>query len=162
MHEPVLRVENVSKMLGGKQILSEVSLSVEKGQLKLLIGPSGGGKSTLLQCINHLIPPDAGRIFLEGRPVEAHRKKELYAFRRQVGMIFQDFNLFDHLTAIDNVTVALRQGPQNGPGGRPSARRGGTGPGGPGRQGGPVSGGNCPEVRNNGSPSPGPWPWTPR
>ena len=56
--EPVLRVEGLSKVLGGKQILSDVSLNVDKGQLKLLIGPSGGGKSTLLQCINFLIPPD--------------------------------------------------------------------------------------------------------
>lgn len=107
--EPVLRVEGLSKVLGGKQILSDVSLNVQKGKLKLLIGPSGGGKSTLLQCINFLIPPDEGRVWLNGQEVHINRKKDLYAFRQQVGMIFQDFNLFDHLTAINNVAVALRK-----------------------------------------------------
>ena len=107
--KPVLRVENISKELGGKQILNSVSLDVYRGQLKLLIGPSGGGKSTLLQCINFLIPPDIGRVWLEDREVNYQHKKELYAFRQQVGMIFQDFNLFDHLTALDNVSVALRK-----------------------------------------------------
>ncbi|MEW6263641.1 MAG: amino acid ABC transporter ATP-binding protein [Thermodesulfobacteriota bacterium] len=106
---PVLRVENITKTISGKTILNAVSLSVNKGQLKLLIGPSGGGKSTLLQCINFLIQPDQGRVWLEGREVQVHRKNDLYAYRRQVGMIFQDFNLFDHLTALDNVAVGLRQ-----------------------------------------------------
>jgi polar amino acid transport system ATP-binding protein len=106
---PVLRVENISKVLGGKQILKSVSLTVDKGELKILIGPSGGGKSTLLQCINFLIPPDSGRVWLEGREVLTHHKRDLYAFRQQVGMIFQDFNLFDHLRALENVTVALRK-----------------------------------------------------
>lgn len=107
--EPVLKVENISKNLGGKEILNDVSLTVDKGELKLLIGPSGGGKSTLLQCINFLIPPDAGRVWLEGREVHIHNKKDLYGFRQQVGMIFQDFNLFDHLPALDNVSIALRK-----------------------------------------------------
>ena len=106
---PVLRVENISKVLGGKDILKSVSLTVDKGQLKILIGPSGGGKSTLLQCINFLIPPDSGQVWLEGREVMINHKRDLYAFRQQVGMIFQDFNLFDHLRALENVTVALRK-----------------------------------------------------
>ncbi|MCP4688103.1 MAG: amino acid ABC transporter ATP-binding protein [Desulfobacterales bacterium] len=106
---PVLRVENISKSLGGKEILKDVSLTVDKGELKLLIGPSGGGKSTLLQCINFLIPPDRGRVLLDGAEVHSHRKRDLYDFRRRVGMIFQDFNLFDHLTALDNVAIALRK-----------------------------------------------------
>ena len=106
---PVLQVENISKTIAGKDILRNVSLTVDRGELKVLIGPSGGGKSTLLQCINFLITPDSGKVRLEGREVEVHRKRELYAFRRQVGMIFQDFNLFDHLNALDNVAVALRK-----------------------------------------------------
>ena len=106
---PVLKVENLSVALGGKEILKSVSLVVDTGELKVLIGPSGGGKSTLLQCINFLIKPDAGHVWLEGREVHYHRKKDLYAFRSQVGMIFQDFNLFDHLTALDNVSIALRK-----------------------------------------------------
>ena len=106
---PVLQVENISIKLGGKEILKGVSLEVDTGELKLLIGPSGGGKSTLLQCINFLIPPDSGRVLLDGREVAIQHKRDLYRFRQQVGMIFQDFNLFDHLTALDNVSIALRK-----------------------------------------------------
>uniref|UniRef100_B8DRX8 ABC transporter related n=1 Tax=Nitratidesulfovibrio vulgaris (strain DSM 19637 / Miyazaki F) TaxID=883 RepID=B8DRX8_NITV9 len=106
---PILRLENIGKTLGGKRILSDISMDVDKGELKVLIGPSGAGKSTLLQCINYLIPPDEGHIRLEGRVVDAACKSELYAFRQQVGMIFQDFNLFDHLDALSNVSIALRK-----------------------------------------------------
>lgn len=106
---PILRLDNISKKLGGKVILDSVTVSLNKGDVKVLIGPSGAGKSTLLQCINFLIPPDQGRIFLEGREVIAKQKTELFAFRQQVGMIFQDFNLFDHLNALDNVSIALRK-----------------------------------------------------
>jgi len=106
---PVLSVENVSKTLGGNAILRSVSLDLHAGQHKVLIGPSGGGKSTLLQCMNYLIAPDTGTVRLDGQPVDAQSRKQLYAFRQQVGMIFQEFNLFDHLTALDNVAVALRK-----------------------------------------------------
>jgi polar amino acid transport system ATP-binding protein len=106
---PVLRAENISKVLGGKQILKSVSFELQKGELKVLIGPSGGGKSTLLQCINFLLPPDEGKIFLDGEEIHIHRKKDLYAYRQKVGMIFQDFNLFDHLNAVENVSIALRK-----------------------------------------------------
>lgn len=106
---PVLRAEKISKVLGGKQILNSVSFELKKGELKVLIGPSGGGKSTLLQCINFLIPPDEGKIFLDGEEILIHRKRDLYAYRQKVGMIFQDFNLFDHLNALENVSIALRK-----------------------------------------------------
>ena len=106
---PVLQIVGIHKMLGGKEILRGVSMTVDKGELKILIGPSGGGKSTLLQCINFLLPPDQGKIFLEGHEIHFHKKNELYQFRQQVGMIFQDFNLFDHLNALDNVSIALRK-----------------------------------------------------
>ncbi|MGM0425048.1 MAG: amino acid ABC transporter ATP-binding protein [Thermodesulfobacteriota bacterium] len=106
---PLLEVRGLSKLLGGEQILQDVSLALHKGDLKVLIGPSGGGKSTLLQCINLLLFPDQGAIFLNGQEVAFRRKKELLHFRQQVGMIFQDFNLFDHLSARDNVGIALRK-----------------------------------------------------
>ncbi len=106
---PLLEVRGLSKQLGGKNILQDVSFSLHKGDLKVLIGPSGGGKSTILQCINLLLFPDQGAIFLNGREVAFKRKKELLHFRQQVGMIFQDFNLFDHLCALDNVSIALRK-----------------------------------------------------
>ncbi|MDL2307335.1 amino acid ABC transporter ATP-binding protein [Desulfovibrio sp. OttesenSCG-928-C06] len=96
-------------MLGSRLILDSVSISIGRGELKVIIGPSGAGKSTFLQSINCLIPPDTGQIFLEGRELNMHDKHDLRMFRQQVGMIFQDFNLFDHLSAVDNVSVALRK-----------------------------------------------------
>ncbi|MDR1243523.1 MAG: amino acid ABC transporter ATP-binding protein [Deltaproteobacteria bacterium] len=113
----VLSVANISKSYGSRLILDDVSLDLARGELKVIIGPSGAGKSTLLQCINGLAPPDAGQIALEGAPLDMRNKHALRAFRQCVGMIFQDFNLFDHLTALDNVSIALRKvlglSPQN-------------------------------------------------
>lgn len=106
---PLMRVREISKSLGGREILKSVSLDLYEGEMKVLIGPSGGGKSTLLQCMNHLITPDQGDIELDGRRVDPRRSRELCRFRQQVGMIFQDFNLFDHLTALENVSIALRK-----------------------------------------------------
>ncbi len=109
MQTNVLNIENMSVTLGGKAILQNCSLGIKRGELKVLIGPSGAGKSTLLQCINCLIPPDSGKIWLEDQELDILNKSKLCAFRAQVGMIFQDFNLFDHLTAEENVTIALRK-----------------------------------------------------
>ena len=109
MGDPILRVKNITKSFNGELILKGVDLSLNKGEIKILIGPSGGGKSTLLQCMNCLVHPDSGEFWLEEKPVDITNKKELYGFRQQVGMIFQDFNLFDHLTALDNLTIALRR-----------------------------------------------------
>ncbi|MDL2210368.1 amino acid ABC transporter ATP-binding protein [Desulfovibrio sp. OttesenSCG-928-O18] len=100
-------MDNIHKTLGGREILKGVSLRVPRGALTVLIGPSGAGKSTFLQCINYLIPPDEGAVYLNGTPLNAKDKRALSAFRQQVGMIFQDFNLFDHLSALDNVAIAL-------------------------------------------------------
>lgn len=105
----VLAVEGITKQFGGKTILDGCSLSVARGELLVLIGPSGAGKSTLLQCIDCLIMPDKGHVWLEGKKLDTNSKKALCAFRAQVGMIFQDFNLFDHLTAEENVAIALRK-----------------------------------------------------
>jgi polar amino acid transport system ATP-binding protein len=104
---PILRVENLTKRFGPREILKDVSLTVNRGELKVLMGPSGAGKSTLLQCIHYLVKPDAGSVWLEDRMVKPARKRELYAYRQQVGMIFQEFNLFDHLTALENVQIGL-------------------------------------------------------
>ncbi|MBN1106067.1 MAG: amino acid ABC transporter ATP-binding protein [Deltaproteobacteria bacterium] len=104
---PVLRVEGLSKRYGSKAVLRDASLTVNEGDLKVLIGPSGAGKSTFLQCINFLVMPDGGRVFLDGSEIDHTRKKDLYAYRQKVGMIFQDFNLFDHLTTLGNVEIAL-------------------------------------------------------
>ncbi|MDR2611585.1 MAG: amino acid ABC transporter ATP-binding protein [Deltaproteobacteria bacterium] len=95
--------------MGDKILLHEVSLTLDRGDLKVLIGPSGGGKSTLLQCIHFLNPPDGGDVFLDGESARDMSRMNICLFRREIGMIFQDFNLFDHLTARDNVAVALRR-----------------------------------------------------
>ncbi|MDR2051489.1 MAG: amino acid ABC transporter ATP-binding protein [Deltaproteobacteria bacterium] len=107
--EPALRLEEISKSLGGRLILDAVSLDLRKGERKVLIGPSGAGKSTLLQCVNCLVLPDRGRIFLKGEELDQSDNRALRLFRRRVGMIFQDFNLFDHLTALGNVGIALQK-----------------------------------------------------
>jgi polar amino acid transport system ATP-binding protein len=103
----VLRVKNLTKKYAHKEVLKDASLSMKEGEIKVLIGPSGAGKSTLLQCINFLVIPDHGRIWLEDREILHTKKKELHEYRQKVGMIFQDFNLFDHLTALGNVEIGL-------------------------------------------------------
>lgn len=105
--ETILEVREIRKHYGDKEIVRGVSLSVRRGEIKVLIGPSGAGKSTLLQMINFLVMPDQGSILLEGRRIDPGRKRELCAYRQQVGMIFQEFNLFDHLTAVGNVEIGL-------------------------------------------------------
>jgi polar amino acid transport system ATP-binding protein len=106
---PILRVNKITKAFGDDTILNSVSLQLAKGEIKVLIGPSGGGKSTLLQCINCLLIPDSGDIQLKNNYIDFTSKHDLYRLRQQIGMIFQDFNLFDHLTALDNITIALRK-----------------------------------------------------
>jgi polar amino acid transport system ATP-binding protein len=103
----VLEARGIGKSLGGRRILSDISLTVRRGEMKVLIGPSGAGKSTFLQCLNYLIPPDEGDIFLGGDRIRPTRKGGLSSLRERVGMIFQDFILFDHLTAQENVSIAL-------------------------------------------------------
>jgi len=104
---PVLRAENITKRYGKKVVLNNASLSIYERELKILIGPSGSGKSTFLQCINFLVTPDRGRVWLDGREILRTHKRDLIAYRQKVGMIFQDFNLFDHLSALANVEIGL-------------------------------------------------------
>ena len=107
--KPLLEVSHVFKTLGKKLILDDVSLTLSKGDLKVLIGPSGGGKSTLLQCVHFLDPPDSGDVILDGLSAREMGRRNICGFRREIGMIFQDFNLFDHLTALENVSIAPRK-----------------------------------------------------
>ena len=106
---PILRAEHFTKFLTGRKILDDCSISMRPGDVKVLIGPSGAGKSTFLQCINCLLEPDQGEIWLGERRVDFKNTKELYDLRQHVGMIFQEFNLFDHLSAESNVALALRK-----------------------------------------------------
>jgi polar amino acid transport system ATP-binding protein len=103
----MLRLEDVHKRFGDLHVLRGVSLDVPKGQVICVIGASGSGKSTLLRCINLLEPPEAGRMLLEGREITGAAATEGLDFvRRRVGMVFQDFNLFPHKTALENVCIA--------------------------------------------------------
>jgi polar amino acid transport system ATP-binding protein len=81
---------------------------MDKGKTSVIIGTSGTGKSTLLKCINHLDPPDKGEIFLEGEEI-VHQSKNINKIRQKIGFVFQDFNLFNHLTAIRNVSIGLEK-----------------------------------------------------
>lgn len=104
--ETILKVEDLHKRYGEEEVLRGVSFAVLRGETKVIIGPSGTGKSTLLRCINRLTPPDRGKVWLDG--VEAtHPKSNINKIRAQVGFVFQDFNLFTHLTALDNVRLGL-------------------------------------------------------
>jgi len=102
---PILRLDQVVKRFGASEILRKVSFDVAPGQVVCLIGPSGTGKSTLLRCVNGLEDIQGGTIFFEGKPVDAH-SRQIIEVRRRTGMIFQNFNLYPHLTALENVTLA--------------------------------------------------------
>src|SRR5207247_8389050 len=100
----MIRVEDLQKHFGSLHVLKGIDLDVQKGEVLVIIGPSGSGKSTLLRCINLLIEPDGGRVLLEGVQVNRPEIKREWV-REQVGMVFQSFNLFTHLTALQNVTL---------------------------------------------------------
>jgi polar amino acid transport system ATP-binding protein len=104
--DPMLRLEGVHKSFGKLHVLRGVNLSVDRGGVVCVIGPSGSGKSTLLRCINLLEPPDEGRIFLEGEEITGSGRAEMDFVRRRVGIVFQQFNLFPHKKAVDNVIIA--------------------------------------------------------
>ncbi len=103
--QPLVRIVDVRKSFGQLEVLKGVSLDVAKGEAICIIGPSGSGKSTLIRCINALVPIDSGTIRVEGQEVNDPRLDKL-ALRRKVGMVFQQYNLFPHRTALQNVMMA--------------------------------------------------------
>jgi polar amino acid transport system ATP-binding protein len=114
MAEPMVKAEAVHKRFGRLEVLKGVSLEVAAGEVMCLLGPSGSGKSTLLRCINHLEKINCGRLSVDGQLVgyrqvgdKLHelRESEVAAKRSQIGMVFQHFNLFPHMTALENVTL---------------------------------------------------------
>jgi polar amino acid transport system ATP-binding protein len=102
----LVRVENIRKSFGKNTVLDGVSFNIEKGAVKVIIGPSGTGKSTLLRCINMLAPPDSGKIWLQDTEL-TNPKTNIHLMRQKIGMVFQHFALFKHLKAIDNVALGL-------------------------------------------------------
>jgi polar amino acid transport system ATP-binding protein len=105
---PILTISGLRKSFGAAEVLKGIDLAVSERELVFIIGPSGSGKSTLLRCINRLEEPTGGRIVFDGIEVTA-RATDLNALRRTMGMVFQSFNLYPHMTALANVTLALRK-----------------------------------------------------
>jgi polar amino acid transport system ATP-binding protein len=105
---PVVRLETVRKSFGENVVLDGIDLSVEPREVLVVIGPSGSGKSTLLRCVNLLEPVDSGRIFFEGEEI-TRKGVKVARIRERIGIVFQQFNLFPHLRAIDNLTIAARR-----------------------------------------------------
>ena len=105
MDDDIIIIEHLYKSFGKVKALIDANLRVKRGEVCFIFGPSGGGKSTLLRCINHLEAPDSGRIIVDGIPV-TDAKTNIDLVRAEVGIVFQLFNLFPHLTVLGNVTLA--------------------------------------------------------
>jgi len=103
----IIVVKDLYKYFGDIKAVDGVSINIEKGKVVVVIGPSGSGKSTLLRCINHLEEPSSGEVWIDGIQM-THAAKQLNEIRAEIGMVFQLFNLFPHLTVIDNVTLAQK------------------------------------------------------
>jgi polar amino acid transport system ATP-binding protein len=104
----MLEVKDIHKSYGKLEVLKGISFNMDKGKTFVIIGTSGTGKSTLLRCVNHLDPPDKGEIYLDGEEI-AHQSKNINKIRQKIGFVFQDFNLFNHLTALSNVSIGLEK-----------------------------------------------------
>ncbi|MGB3717293.1 MAG: amino acid ABC transporter ATP-binding protein [Candidatus Promineifilaceae bacterium] len=105
MSDNIIIIDKVSKFFGDLRALHEVDFNVGRGEVVVIVGPSGSGKSTLLRCINHLEVPTSGQITIDGKQM-TDNKKEINLIRAEIGMVFQQFNLFPHLTVLRNVTLA--------------------------------------------------------
>lgn len=108
MAENIIKVEELSKSFGQHEVLRKIDFSVDKGEVICIVGSSGSGKSTLLRCINRLERQTSGRILYHGEEVR-DVQKEINRYRSRVGMVFQSFNLFNHMTVLDNCTCCTRK-----------------------------------------------------
>ena len=105
---PVIELRHVDKHFGDLHVLKDINLSVSRGEVVVVIGPSGSGKSTMCRTINRLETIDSGEILIEGEPLP-QEGRELVRMRAELGMVFQQFNLFSHMTILDNVTLGPRE-----------------------------------------------------
>jgi len=103
----VLKAENIHKRYGNQEVLKGISFEIKRGEIKVVCGASGSGKSTLLRCLNWLTRPDQGRVWLEGAEV-TDVSRNINKMRQKMGFVFQDFNLFNHLSAQKNVSIGLQ------------------------------------------------------
>src|SRR5512139_2302700 len=107
MAEPIIQIRNVHKYFGKVHALDDVSMDVQAGEVLVIIGPSGSGKSTLLRSINHLETVNSGEIIVDGFSL-TDKSTDINEVRTEIGMVFQQFNLFPHLSVLDNITLAPR------------------------------------------------------
>ena len=105
--DEIIIIQDLHKHFGSVRALNGVSLSVERGRVVVIIGPSGSGKSTLLRCVNHLETPSSGDIWIDGQKLTTNQR-QLNMIRAEIGMVFQLFNLFPHLSVLENVTLAQK------------------------------------------------------
>ena len=105
MTEPILQTRNLKKNFGKLEVLKGISVDIRKGEVVSIIGPSGGGKSTFLRCLNLLEIPDEGQIFYQGQDI-TDKKLKITKYRQGIGMVFQHFNVFPNMTVLENVTLA--------------------------------------------------------
>ncbi|RGD65910.1 amino acid ABC transporter ATP-binding protein [Lachnospiraceae bacterium OF09-6] len=105
MAEELLKIEHLTKKFEDNMILDDVSLTVHRGEVIVVVGPSGCGKSTMLRCINALEPTQGGSIEIEGQQI-SQSSKNLTQLRQKIGMVFQSYELFPHLTVLNNILLA--------------------------------------------------------
>lgn len=106
MTKPVIEVESLAKSFGDNKVLRDITEKVEPGQVIVVIGPSGGGKSTFIRCLNLLETPTAGKVAFEGQDLTTLDQKSVNKLREKMGMVFQGFNLFPNMTVLENIKLA--------------------------------------------------------
>ena len=105
MTDVIIRTENLVKNFGELEVLKGISTTIRRGEVVSIIGPSGGGKSTFLRCLNLLEQPTEGKVYFMGQDI-TDKKLNTSKFRQRMGMVFQNFNVFPNMTVLDNVTLA--------------------------------------------------------
>ena len=105
MTDEILRTENLCKSFGKLEVLKGISATIHKGEVVSIIGPSGGGKSTFLRCLNLLETPTSGKVYFKGKDIST-KGLDVSEYRRQIGMVFQNFNVFPNMTVLENITLA--------------------------------------------------------
>ena len=105
MTDVILETRNLKKSFGKLEVLKGISTGIRRGEVVSIIGPSGGGKSTFLRCLNLLETPDGGQVLFKGRDI-TDKKLNISRYRQSIGMVFQHFNVFPNLTVLENVTLA--------------------------------------------------------